>query len=70
MPAARLLLRGALAALREVERQANVVADVLQPGPLGLTKLPAPVRLSAAQLLEEAQRRWEDASRFPTDTRG
>lgn len=70
MPAARLLLRGALAALRQVERQANVVADVLQPGPLGLTKLPAPVRQFAAQLLEEAQRRWEDASRFPTDKRG
>lgn len=65
MATARLLLRGALALLRELERQADVVAEVLQPGPLGLqaAKQPRDVQQSSAQLVQDAKQRWRDSVR-------
>ena len=61
----KLMLRGAMALFRELERQADVVAEVLQPGPLGLqtTKQPRDVQQFAAQLVQDAKRRGRDSVR-------
>jgi hypothetical protein len=59
--ATRILARRLLAALREVERQADVVAEILVPGPLGPAGAKWPSRdaqAAAAQAVHDAKRRW------------
>ena len=60
---ARTLLGSLRTALREVERQADTVAEVLVPGPLGLVgaKLPPDVADTSARLVADAKRRWAES---------
>ena len=58
--AARWLLRRLGAALREAERQADVVAEILAPGPLGppAVKWSRETQLDAEEAVRAAKRRW------------
>ena len=49
-----------MAALREAERQADLVAEVLAPGPFGppAIKWPRKTQEAAEQAVEAAKRRW------------
>jgi hypothetical protein len=54
------LARRMLAALRNVERQADLVAEILAPGPLGppSIKWPRETQEAAEQAVEAAKQRW------------
>jgi hypothetical protein len=55
------LARRVLAALREAERQADLVAEVLAPGPFGPPAMKSwsrETQEAAAQSVEAARRRW------------
>ena len=61
--AASWLARRVLAALREAERQADLVAEVLVPGPFGppAMKWPRETQAAAERAVEVARRRWAQA---------
>ena len=58
--AASWLARRLAAALREAERQADLVAEVLAPGPFGppAIKWPRETQVAAEQAVEAAKQRW------------
>ena len=58
--AASWFSRRLLAALHKVERQADLVAEVLAPGPLGppAIKWPRETQEAAEQAVEAAKQRW------------
>lgn len=61
--AAAWLSRRLLAALRNIERQADQVAEILAPGPLGppAIKYPRETQEAAEQAVEAAKQRWAQA---------
>jgi hypothetical protein len=63
------LARRILAALREAERQADVVASILAPGPLtGSAKLSHAEQVAAEEAVRAATLRWRPAQ--PHRSRG
>jgi len=65
--AASWLARRLGAALREAERQADLVAEIIAPGPLGAPsiKWPRDTQVAAERAVEAAKSRWLQASRGP-----
>jgi hypothetical protein len=64
--ATRILARRLLAVLREAERQVDVVAEILVPGPLGPAGakwLSRDAQAAASQAVNDAKRRWVEAQR-------
>ena len=63
--ASRSLLRRVIAALRDGEKQLDFVAEVLQPGPLGLAgaKETHAEAAAAKAAVEAAKRRWAESRR-------
>jgi hypothetical protein len=57
------LARRVLATLHKIERQADLVAEILAPGPLGppAIKWPRETQDAAEQAVEAAKRRWAQA---------
>jgi hypothetical protein len=61
------MLKRLLGALREAERGADLVAEVLIPGPLGLAgaKEPRETAEQAAKEVNEARQRWHKNTKQP-----